>query len=550
MKFLILFLLFILPVYSQIRLGGNNKQVRGELEAANLKKDDAFTWTGQHIFNTNAFGIGGTPSPAYQLFVSGAGQATINPTDAGAKFGAALFKDTGASVDNGGMILFGASQGFFAGIKGAIQNGSNNTTGELHILTRVLNTDTQLTSAAMWSAAGNYYNPSTMSGGGQFNLGGTPTAGNEAILIRQTIDVGAVSGTQGIDNRPLDIAATNNQNYTAYSFQAVSSLNNANSSSGGEHNGYGCFHEGDSVTTPAGLFCGDFHTMRDTGAVMGDMVTLEIGVHSDIALSTSYKNYGLHLWQGVFDTVQSPVTAGSAINIEGSWTYPLSYYASGLNNKHNVTPTTYIDTTGNFTAVSLLEGANAVPNATNNLSFFSSTTSAQLAGVLSDETGSGGGFVRATLPTFDRAIITGSSFPVLEVTRTTTATNFIVSTTEVKSTSSNDIVDGFGTRLGFTFEDTGGEFAAVGGVSTVRNGADNTTYIALEAASVGTLNQPLRAYGTGGVQINDLGAKPTCAVGIRGMIWYEAGVGGVADTIEICGKDAADVYAWVALATF
>lgn len=51
---------------------------------------------------------------------------------------------------------------------------------------------------------------------------------------------------------------------------------------------------------------------------------------------------------------------------------------------------------GSITAGSLLEGANAVPNATDHLGFFASTTSAQLATVLSDETGTAGGFVRAT----------------------------------------------------------------------------------------------------------------------------------------------------------
>lgn len=43
--------------------------------------------------------------------------------------------------------------------------------------------------------------------------------------------------------------------------------------------------------------------------------------------------------------------------------------------------------TGTITGAILLEGANAVPNATNNLSFFAATTSAQLAGVISNETG-------------------------------------------------------------------------------------------------------------------------------------------------------------------
>lgn len=54
----------------------------------------------------------------------------------------------------------------------------------------------------------------------------------------------------------------------------------------------------------------------------------------------------------------------------------------------------------------------------------------------------------------------------------------------------------------------------------------------------------------GAVQIEDGGTKPTCAAGIRGSVWYDAGDAGVADTFEVCAKQAAgDSYAWRALAT-
>ena len=51
----------------------------------------------------------------------------------------------------------------------------------------------------------------------------------------------------------------------------------------------------------------------------------------------------------------------------------------------------------------------------------------------------------------------------------------------------------------------------------------------------------------GAVAISDGGTKPTCAAGIRGSIWYDAGGAGVADTFEVCRKDAANAYAWVTL---
>ncbi len=44
----------------------------------------------------------------------------------------------------------------------------------------------------------------------------------------------------------------------------------------------------------------------------------------------------------------------------------------------------------NFSSIALQESGNAVPNATDKLSFFGATTSAELAGVISNETGSGG----------------------------------------------------------------------------------------------------------------------------------------------------------------
>lgn len=45
------------------------------------------------------------------------------------------------------------------------------------------------------------------------------------------------------------------------------------------------------------------------------------------------------------------------------------------------------------------------------------------------------------------------------------------------------------------------------------------------------------------------GAKPTCAVGERRKVWPTDGGAGVADTLEICKKDAADSYAWGSLGT-
>ena len=48
---------------------------------------------------------------------------------------------------------------------------------------------------------------------------------------------------------------------------------------------------------------------------------------------------------------------------------------------------------------------------------------------------------------------------------------------------------------------------------------------------------------TGGIQYVD-GARPGCDAAHRGSTWYVAGGAGVKDTFALCGKNAADVYAW------
>lgn len=51
----------------------------------------------------------------------------------------------------------------------------------------------------------------------------------------------------------------------------------------------------------------------------------------------------------------------------------------------------------------------------------------------------------------------------------------------------------------------------------------------------------------GQLQLSDVGSRPTCDAAHRGSFWYEAGGVGVADTTEVCRKDAADAYAWVSI---
>ena len=103
--------------------------------------------TGQIVQDCGKVGIG-TLSPWGGLHLKGAGQTASNPqltSTTGAQNMSTLFlQDSGGAGGNGGMVVFGASQGFFAGIKGSIGDGGGNTTGSLLFLTRTSTADTAI----------------------------------------------------------------------------------------------------------------------------------------------------------------------------------------------------------------------------------------------------------------------------------------------------------------------------------------------------------------------------------------------------------------------
>ncbi len=49
---------------------------------------------------------------------------------------------------------------------------------------------------------------------------------------------------------------------------------------------------------------------------------------------------------------------------------------------------------------------------------------------------------------------------------------------------------------------------------------------------------------TGGLQVDTAAAKPSCIALRRGMIWTTESGAGVKDAVEVCAKDAGDVYGW------
>ena len=84
-------------------------------------------------------GIGTINFVSAKLQVRGAGQNTASINTSSNLGATILIQDNGTLVNNGGAIVFGAGQGFFAGIKGLISDGSNNTLGDLSFSIRTSN---------------------------------------------------------------------------------------------------------------------------------------------------------------------------------------------------------------------------------------------------------------------------------------------------------------------------------------------------------------------------------------------------------------------------
>jgi hypothetical protein len=61
---------------------------------------------------------------------------------------------------------------------------------------------------------------------------------------------------------------------------------------------------------------------------------------------------------------------------------------------------------------------------------------------------------------------------------------------------------------------------------------------------IGTTAPEAKLEVNGSIRLNTTIAKPTCDSSQRGTLWFTQGGAGVKDTLEVCAKDATDVYAW------
>jgi len=88
----------------------------------------------------------GTESPVSILHVRGTGQTSTTSFDTSQTLGASIFAESSDSdVGSGGSLVLGTYQGKFAAIKAGILDGTSNTVGNLHFMTRNAVGDSTLT---------------------------------------------------------------------------------------------------------------------------------------------------------------------------------------------------------------------------------------------------------------------------------------------------------------------------------------------------------------------------------------------------------------------
>jgi len=131
----------------------------------------------------------GTSSPSSKVHVYGAGQATANISDSGNQDAFLRVSDSGASANSGGGIIFASAQSDdtgavgMAAIKSLLQDGTNDTIGDLAFSTRASNTDSALTERMRINSSGNV---------------GIGTSSPSAYVGHTTLEVGDTSGNAGL----------------------------------------------------------------------------------------------------------------------------------------------------------------------------------------------------------------------------------------------------------------------------------------------------------------------------------------------------------------
>ena len=222
---------------------------------------------------------------------------------------------------------------------------------------------------------------------GNLTVNGTTTTINSTTLTIDDLNIVLASGA-------ANAAAANGAGITIDGANATFTYDSSNTA----------FDSSEDINLASGkaYFINDASVLNST--TLGSAV-----VNSSLQ---SVGTIGTGIWQG---TIISPTYGGTGVN-NGSKTITLggNFTHSGA---HNLTLTT----TGTTSVTLPTSGTLAITG--NGLNQFASTTSAQLAGVISDETGSGA-LVFGTSPTFTTSLVAGSSTMALLNTTATTVNAF------------------------------------------------------------------------------------------------------------------------------
>jgi hypothetical protein len=96
--------------------------------------------------------------------------------------------------------------------------------------------------------------------------------------------------------------------------------------------------------------------------------------------------------------------------------------------------------------------------------------------------------------------ISGATFPVLQVERTTTGTNSFFGSTRIQATTSGDMVDGFGPSVNFSIKDNAAT-SEIGTIRFVRSGGDTSGRFIISTRNAGTDSEKMTILPNGNVGV-------------------------------------------------